>query len=177
MEKKFLKLIESNITRSLRGGFLVGDYVEVVKDYKSHIEYKELHPQVKDAIEELVKSKLNIRVIGVNDTHPVRYSGNPDNMNGIVTLVIAADQGGSRRYNNVTVPSCICKTVDYYPNYAPIPDQFNYQAKITLKPEEFGDVESGMKGVTYSLPEKNVKLKKESTEESTYTSVYLEGLQ
>mgnify|MGYP006954635761 CR=1 FL=1 len=60
MEKKFIKLIEANYTRATRGGFLVGDYIEFVKNYKSHPEYKELHDQVKDSIDALLKSKLKL---------------------------------------------------------------------------------------------------------------------
>ena len=51
MEKKFIKVCESAISRYTRGGVLVGDYVEFVKGYKSHPEFKELHDNIKDAID------------------------------------------------------------------------------------------------------------------------------
>lgn len=175
MEKKFIKLMEAN-TRATRGGFLIGDYVEFVKNYKSHPEYKELHDQVKDAIQELLKSKFNIRVISINDELPARYLGNPENINGRVMLVIATDMGGGRRHgDNVIIPPCLVKKIDYSPNLAPFPDEVTYQNKEIHTPEEVDPVDGGLKGGTYSLPTKNVKLP-QAKKSISYTVNYLKGL-
>jgi len=186
MEKKFIKLIESNITRATRGGFLVGDYIEIIKNYQSDPEYKRLHDNVKKDLDELVNSKLHLRVIGVNDTQPLRYPGNPESMTGNVILSVAIDQGGGRRYYNVLVPSCLCVTKDFYPNYAPFPAEFSYDNKEILQPKEFGEVESGQKGLTYSLPTGNTKIpvskpkskkKSKKVRKESYTSGYLSGME
>jgi hypothetical protein len=176
MEKKFIKLVEANITRATRGGFLVGDYVEFKKGYKSHPEYKELADHVKDAIQDLIKSKFNIRVISVNDETPARYLGNPENINGKVVLVIHADMGGGRRHGeNVIIPSCLVTKIDHYPNLAPFPDEVTYQNKEIHTPEEVKPVDGGLKGGTYSLPTKNTKLP-QAKKSKSYTASYLDGL-
>jgi hypothetical protein len=181
MEKKFIKLVESNITRSTRGGFLVGDYIEIIKSYKSHEAYKNLHDRVKADLDDLVNSKMHLRVIGVNDSLPQRYLGNPESMTGNVILSIAMDAGGGRRYNNVLVHPDLCVVKDFYPNYAPFPDQCNYDNKEILQPKEVGDVESGAKGVTYALPTANVtikvgKTKKSKIRKESYTADYLDNM-
>jgi len=182
MEKKFIRLVESNITRATRGGFLVGDYIELMKTYKSHEEYKKLHDNVKKDLDSLVDSKQHLRVIGVNDTQPQRYGGNPEMMTGHVILSVAQDQGGGRRYYNVLVPSCLCVVKDFYPNLAPFPDQFNYDNKEIHQPEEVGEVESGAKGVTYALPTVDIKIpvekvKKTKVKKESYTTEYLSGME
>ena len=42
MARKFLKLIENTISRYSNGGFLTGDVVELVSNYKSKDSYKKL---------------------------------------------------------------------------------------------------------------------------------------
>lgn len=178
MEKKFIKLIESLNTRLTRGGFLVGDYVEFFKNYKSHPEYKALNDMIKKSIDELANSKLNIRVTGINDTHALRYPGNPDQMNGHVTLSLSEDQGGGRIYGNTLVPSCLCKVLDHYPNYPKFPDEWNYDNKEILKPIEVKTVESG-NGVVYNLPKEDTKIKpsssksKKKVNKESYTAEYV----
>lgn len=176
MEKKFIKIMESALSRYTRGGFLVGDYVTFVKGYKSDEKYKELNEIVKDAIEELIKSSLHIRVVGVDDYSPVRYPGNPDTANGIVSVKIAADHGGGRMFGNITVPPCILSVVDYYPNYAPFPDSLTRPNNEIIKPEEAEKVNGGIKGGDYSLPTKNTKLKGSKKKAESYTTNYLAGL-
>lgn len=158
MEKKFIKLLETAMARAVRGGFLVGDYVELVKNYKSHDEYKDLSDDVKSKIDDLSKSDLNIRIINVNDVPGLRFPGNTDLMTGQVNVTIAQDQGGGRYYEPIIVAPCILKRVDHYPNYPKLPDSFNLTSKVTLKPEEIKEVDGGIKNGTYSLPKKNVKL-------------------
>jgi hypothetical protein len=182
--------MESIITRATRGGFLVGDYIELISNYKSHQAYKDLHDNVKKDLDSLVDSKLHLRVIGINDTQPQRYGGNPDMITGHVILSLAQDQGGGRRYYNVLVPSCLCVVKSFYPNYAPFPDQFNYDNKEILQPQEVGEVQSGAKGITYSLPttdttipvaktatKKKKKKKKKKVQKESYTSEYLSGME
>jgi hypothetical protein len=158
MEKKFIKLLETAMSRATRGGFLVGDYVELVKNYKSHDEYKELHDDIKTKIDALTKSDLLIRVINVNDIPALRFPGNTDLMTGQVSVTIAQDQGGGRYFEPIVVAPCLLKRIEHYPNYPKFPDSFNQNSKVTLKPEEIKDVDGGIKGGTYMLPTKNTKL-------------------
>lgn len=193
MQKKFIKLIESSITRATRGGFLVGDYVVIVKNHKSRKEYKDLSDPMKEAIGNLAKSKLHLRITGINDVPAMRYSGNPDNMSGNVVLSVSEDQGGGRIYGNVLVPSCLCTVKDFYPNYAPFPDEWSYQNKEIHKPMEIKTIESGIKDINYNLPTKDTKMgtsdtkkvsikikkkksvRKESFIQESYTARYLDG--
>jgi hypothetical protein len=178
MEKKFIKVCESAISRYTRGGILVGDYVEFAKGYKKDQEYTALHDNIKDAIEELIKSGLRIRVSGVDDYYPTRSPGNPDTANGKVSVKISADQGGGRYLYSITVPPCLLTTLDYYPNLAPLPDAFNRDDKHTDTPEEVKAVDGGIKGGDYSLPTQNtvVKPTKGKKKEVSYTANYLKGV-
>jgi hypothetical protein len=178
MEKKFIKVCESAISRYTRGGILVGDYVEFTKGYKKDEQYIALHDNIKDAIEELIKSGLRIRVSGIDDYYPVRYPGNADTSNGKVSVKISADQGGGRYIYSITVPPCLLTTLDYYPNLAPLPDAFNRQDNLTHTPEEMDKVDGGIKGGDYSLPTQNtvVKPTKGKKKEVSYTQNYLKGL-
>jgi hypothetical protein len=182
MEKKFIKLIETTITRVTRGGFLLGDYVKFVKNYKSKKEYKDLNDSVKEVIDDLAKTKLNVRVVGINDKQPHRYPGNADLMTGEVILALAEDQGGGRTHGNVFVPSCLCKVVDHYPNLAPFPDEWTYDNKEIHKPVEVKAVDGGSSGFTYELPKTDTKIKPSSSKKKTvnkesYTSEYLSGIE
>lgn len=189
MEKKFIKLMESNITRSTRGGFLVGDYVEFLKNYKSKRQYKELNDSMKDAVDHLANTELHVRVVGVNDTKSTRFQGNPDEMTGNVVLSLAEDQGGGRIYHNVLVPSSLCKVKDFYPNYAPLPAVWSYDNKEIHKPVEVKQVDSGSSGIDYALPTKDTKIKPSSTSKKkkkkvsvkinkeSYTAGYLSGME
>jgi len=178
MEKKFIKVCESAISRYTRGGILVGDYVEFVKDYKKHEYYKTLNDNIKDAIEELIKSKLRIRVSGINDYYPTNFPGNPDISNGKVVAKIAADQGGGRYIYSIMVDPCLLTTLDYYPNLAPLPDVFNREDNLTHTPEEMDKVDGGIKGGDYSLPTQNIVVipTKGKKKEVSYTQNYLKGL-
>lgn len=182
MEKKFIKLIETTITRATRGGFFVGDYVKFVKNYKSKKEYKDLNDSIKEEIDNLAKSKLNVRIVGINDKQPLRYPGNADLMTGEVVLALAEDQGGGRTYGNVFVPSCLCKRLDHYPNLAPLPDEWNYDNKEIHTPKEVKPVDGGSSGNTYQLPKEDTKIKPSSSKKKTvnkesYTSDYLSGME
>lgn len=156
----------------------MGDYVEFAKGYKKDKEYIALHDNVKDAIEELIKSGLKIRVSGIDDYYPARFPGNPDTANGKVSVKISADQGGGRYMYSITVPPCLLTTLDYYPNLAPLPDAFNREDNITHTPVETKAVDGGIENGDYSLPTQNTTIKptKGKKKEVSYTASYLKGL-
>lgn len=137
MSKNFIQVCESNITRYTRGGFLVGDYIEFVKGFKEHEPYKKLAKNVQDLIDQMIDSGLHIRVVGINDTTPTRYPGNPDTDAGGVILNIALDNGGGRYTHYTVLPPCCAEPVNYYPNLAPLPDGVVRPNGEILKPVEF----------------------------------------
>lgn len=176
MEKKFVKVLESVMSRYTRGGFLVGDYVEFVKNYKNNKDFKGLQDIHRASIEELIKCGLRIRVISVDDYYPVRFPGNPDTSNGLVSVKIAADQGGGRQLYAVNVPPALLKVIDFYPNLAPFPDQFTRPNNEILEPKEVDDIDGGVKGGNYSLPTKHTPLKGSKKKSESYTVNYLAGI-
>lgn len=141
MNKHFIKLWESAIQRFTRGGFLVGDYVKFVDDHTSCDEYKSLPAELQNQLQDLIDSGLHIRVLNIKDVHPGRYPGNIDTQNGnSVVLDIAADHGGGRYVGQFTIPSCLVKTIEYYPDVAPsIPDVLVRPNKTIIKPVEVED--------------------------------------
>jgi len=170
MNKKFLSVCESALTRFSRGGFLVGDVLKFVKAFEKHEEYKQLGSNVHDLIGEMLKTGLHVRVVGINDAAPARYPGNPDTMTGSVVLNIALDNGGGRYTHYCTVPSCIVEPENFYPNLPPMPDSVVRPDGTTLKPIEFkyNDTEASnqtlksmqgdkLKDTNNTLPDKNVK--------------------
>jgi hypothetical protein len=176
MEKKFIKLLESAISRYTRGGFLVGDYVEFVKNYKSLDAFKQLQDMMQETIDDLIKSGLRIRIIGVDDYIPVRFPGGAENSNGKVSVKIAADHGGGRHIYAITVCPSLLTVLDFYPNLAPFPDQFTKQNNEILQPKEVGEVDGGIKGGVYTLPTKNTVLKVAKSKKKkgdSYTANYL----
>ena len=139
MNNKFINLWESAIQRFTRGGFLVGDYINFIDDYKSHDSYSELPQELQDQLEDLIAGGLHIRVLNIKDTQPGRFPGNIDTQNGnSVVLDIAADHGGGRYVGQFTIPCCLVQRIDYYPNVAPaIPDGLIRPNKTQIKPVEF----------------------------------------
>lgn len=176
MEKKFIKVLESAMSRYTRGGFLVGDYVEFAKNYKTIKAFKALQDTQKDAIEELLKCGLRIRVIGIDDLIPARFPGNPDTSNGMVSIKIAADHGGGRQLYALTVCPSLLKVIDFYPNLAPFPDQFTRPNNEILVPKEVDKVDGGIEGGNYSLPTKNTPIKGTKKKSESYTVNYLAGI-
>ena len=137
MTKNFLQVCESNITRYTRGGFLVGDTIKFVKDFKSHEPYKQLSKNVQDLIDQMIESGLNIRVVGINDSTPAYIPGNPETQTGGVVLNIALDNGGGRYTHYSILPPCCAEPVDFYPNLAPLPDGVIRPNGELIKPVEF----------------------------------------
>lgn len=203
MKKRFLQLCESVTERHTRGGVLFGDYVKFADDLKSHDEYNALGCNIKDLIDEMQKSGLHIRVVGVNDLNNTRYPGNPETMNGNVVVNIALDNGGGRYTHYCTVPRCCVYPInDFYPNVAPpLSDKLvrpngtviePIELKIEGEGETFLQTRKTQQGVSIKeteleLPKKQVKIpasaaktpkvdKPEKLKESFDTSRYMVGV-
>ena len=137
MQKKFVKLYESVISRYTNGGFLVGDYVVFAKDFDKKEEFQKLGNNVKDFISEIISSGLNIRVVGLKDVYPLSRPGNPDTRIGNnLAIDIALDNGGGRYSHYVTVPPCCLELKESDGiNLPKMPDAFNYRSIDTTMKE------------------------------------------
>lgn len=155
--KKFEALFEAAMNRYQRSGFLYGDRVKFVDGFKTHDEYKELGQNVKDLIDQMLNSGLNIRVTDVKNKYPSITAANPTQSTGQVFLDIALDSGGGRYTHLCTIPSCLVSTVDDSPNLPPIPDEFRRKNKFTIKPEE---LEQDEEHITRKTDRGNGKLQK-----------------
>ncbi len=135
--RKFLEICESVLTRTERGGFLVGDMVEIT-------DFNKIDDNIKDGLKELVGQGVNIKVVDIVNKYPSDKPGSQLNNSGDVILVVSADYGGGRYVGKFTVPTGCCKVIDTYPNLHPIPDALKRDNIITIKPElvqSFDDLE------------------------------------
>lgn len=174
MAKKFDIVLETALGRyTNNAGFLVGDYVTFKKKFKSIPCYENLGDNVKKMIDEILSSDKLIRVRGISNVMPSRAPGNTENMNGMVTITIAVDEGGGREYNYVTVPHNLLELVELDgANLPKLPKSMNYdkeshntvgQAKET---KEVVANSSFKNSGSRELPKTNTKLKY-ATEPST----------
>lgn len=134
--KKFLSLYESYMTRYERGGFLVGDIFKFNGNFRSHEDYKVLGQNVKDLIDQMIDSGLNIRVVGIKDTTSPIYPGNPQTSSLQVILTLALDSGGGRYTHLVAIPCCLGQPQPCGPNLPPIPDAIRRKNRVNIKPKE-----------------------------------------
>lgn len=154
----FLKICESVLMRTERGGFLVGDVVEIsnLNDVDDHI---------RDDLKALIDQGLNIKVLDIVNKYPSAQPGSQQNNTGDVTLVVGADYGGGRYAGRFPVcPSC-CKVISSYPNLDPVPTALRRDNLITIKPEivpgydgEEFKKQTAATGGDYKLPTKNAKI-------------------
>lgn len=136
MTKKYLTLVENYLRRSQRGGFLVGDVFKFNDNFKSSPQYKNLGQNIKDMIEDMSKTGLHIRVVGINDVNGQRYPGNPQTSSTDVQLSLALDNGGGRYTHYITLDPSLGQPETYYPNLPPIPDAVKRKEKVNIKPKE-----------------------------------------
>lgn len=197
MSKNFLEICESVTQRYTRGGFEVGDFVQMVKGFETHEPYKSLGSNVKDMITQMIQTGLNLRVVGINDAIPARYPGNPETANGEVRVTIAVDNGGGRYTHYCDVPTCCVEPIHHYPNLAPLPDSCVRPNGTIIKPQEFvsntdnklavdqtimADQGGIKKKVVVGLPTKNIKIPSQTVKGANdpsvdnYTINYMKGV-
>lgn len=185
--KKFKTLFEAAMNRYQRSGFLYGDRVEFVDNYKSHDEYKDLGQNVKDMLDQMVNSGLHIRVTDIKNKYPSITAANSTQSTGQVFLDIALDSGGGRYTHLCTIPSCLVKHIDDGHNLPPIPDAFRRKNKFTFKPEELEQDEEHITRKTdrgsgkltpteLSLPKSNTKLPSEPASKDPAINAYVKAL-
>jgi hypothetical protein len=182
MAKKFDIVLETALSRyTNNAGFLVGDYVKFKKNFKSLPFYQTAGVNVKELIDKIASEDKHIRVRGISNIMPSRAPGNTENMNGMVSITIAVDEGGGREHTYVTVCHSMLDPVELDgANLPKLPDSMNYEREKEAssgKPEEAKEVEArkGDKSAgKRSLPDKNIKLSNTSSAPNP-TKIYLAG--
>ncbi len=135
--RKFLEICESVLTRTERGGFLVGDMVEIT-------DFNKVDAGIRDGLKEMIGQGVNIKIVDIVNRYPSDKPGSQLNNTGDVVLVVTSDHGGGRYVGKYHVPTGCCKVIDTYPNLSPIPDALKRDNVITIKPEAvptFDDLE------------------------------------
>ena len=117
-------VMESVNRRNDVGGYLPGDVVKFRKDYKSNITYKSMPSTMREELDELVKSGLNIKVVQVGDRLSGVSAGNQFKKADDVIVTVSGDQGGGRYYNTFTVGIDMIEPVLTNDPNPTIPDQF-----------------------------------------------------
>lgn len=124
MGLKFDEIYESVVSRYQIGGFLPGDIVKFRPNYKSCDCYNAMHSVMKQELDDLVKSGLNIKVIQVGDKLSGASAGNQHKTADNVVITVAGDQGGGRYYGSVAVKPEMIDIVDSNNPNPDVPDQF-----------------------------------------------------
>jgi hypothetical protein len=167
MGKKFDAIFESVIQRYQAGGFLGGDPVKFVANYKATNTYKDMPPHMQEEIDRLATSGLNITVTQVGGKVSPASAGDQFRTSSSTTITVAGDQGGGRHYGFVTVTPDMLEIQDNGTNLPPVPDQFRRKDKITIKPQKVVDDPKNITRVTDKGNGKNtptnLKLAGEST--------------
>lgn len=121
---KFDEIYESVVSRYQVGGYLPGDIVKFRPDYKSCDCYKAMHSTMKEELDNLVKSGLNIKVIQVGDKLSGVSAGNQHKTADNAVITVAGDQGGGRIYGSIAVKPEMLDIVDSNNPNPTVPDQF-----------------------------------------------------
>jgi hypothetical protein len=139
MEKRFKKLYEATLSRYTRGGFLTSDRVKFADNALKNDFFKNQPDSVKQAVQELINSGLNLRVRNVKSAMPaVMGAGNPDDFGYSFTIEIVPEIAPGRYDVNkaVTVPANLLVHQNDGINLTPVPDRLKYDNKVQIKPEE-----------------------------------------
>jgi hypothetical protein len=139
MDKKFVKLYETTLSRYTRGGFLTSDRVKFVDKALNNDFFKDQPDSIKSAVKELIDSGLNLRVKNVKSAMPaVMGAGNPDNYGYGFTIEIVPEIAPGRYDINkaVTVPSNLLVHQNDGINLTPIPDKLKYNNNVQIEPTE-----------------------------------------
>jgi hypothetical protein len=187
-----MSLFESAMGRYQRGGFLVGDIFKFSDNFKSHDEYKSLGQNVKDFIDEMIESGLNIKVVNIKDDAPQRYPAGDNSSSLHTVLDIALDNTGGRFTHRCSIPCCLGQPGESpYPNLDTIPDEFHRKDKVNIKPEEVSEDEENLANKTdrgdgklsqteRKLPTQNTQIPSSaatpSMEVNAYTKDYMKNL-
>jgi hypothetical protein len=197
MNKRFVKVYESIVSRYTRGGFLTGDVVKFVPDVLRDPFFKNVDDTYKAKVKEYSECEETIRVRNIKSTFPaVMGAGNPD-YNGYSFGIEISKEIAPGTYENggIVVPQHLLTKVESYPNLPAVPDKFKKEDPTQITPKEVKDeseevpyfapgrtrtADLGNKKDTKSetsLLNKNVKIPsspaKGATDPASYTANYL----
>lgn len=140
MNKRFLRLYESWLTRYNHGGFLQGDIVKFKDDALKHYYLKTQAEDLIQNIKDLKDGGLTLRVTNVINKFPaVMGTGNPDDVGPDFTVEVGQDEGGGRIIKTAIVHVGMIDKVDTVPGLEEVPDKRKYDNKIKIKPVEVKD--------------------------------------
>jgi hypothetical protein len=140
MNKRFLKLYESWLTRTNHGGYLQGDIVKFKANALKHDFVKTQANDLVKNIEELIKDGRTLRVTNVINKYPaVMGAGNPDDVGPDFTVEVGLDEGGGRMYKTAIVHVGMIDKINTVPGLEEVPDRNKYDNKIKIKPQPIKD--------------------------------------
>lgn len=140
MNKRFLRLYESWLTRYNHGGFLQGDIVKFKDDALKHYFVKTQADDLVQNIKDLKDAGLTLRVTNVINKFPaVMGTGNPDDVGPDFTVEIGQDEGGGRIIKTAIVHVGMIDKIDTTPGLEEVPDKHKYDNKVKIKPVEVKD--------------------------------------
>jgi hypothetical protein len=140
MNKRFLRLYESWLTRYNHGGFLQGDIVKLKDGALKHPFLKLQAEDLVQNLKDIVDSGLTLRVTNVINKFPaVMGTGNPDDVGPEFTVEIGADEGGGRIIKTAIVHVGMLDKIDTVPGLEEVPDKHKYDNKVKIKPVEVKD--------------------------------------
>lgn len=167
MGKKFDAIFEAVVSRYQVGGYLPGDLVKFRPGYKSTPCYNAMHSVMKQELDEVANSGLNIRVVQIGSKrNNVSYAIDAKTADDVV-ISIACDYGGGRHYGAIAVSPDMIDIVDASNPSPPVPDAWYHDDNTNFKPEEYKADPNNITRVTDRGNGKNVptdlKLAGEST--------------
>ena len=142
-QDKFTKIFESNFQRFQGGGLLAGDVVKFIDNVIENEWLKTQANTVRDKIQEILDTDLNIRVASVFAKRPaVAGSVQQDQQTDDYYCDVALERAPGLFTDLITVPVHLVTVVDTEGNLAPIPDSFRHDDKSHINPVE-PDLEKG----------------------------------
>jgi len=143
MNKKFLKLYESWMRCTNRGGFEVSDIVKFKDNALKHDFIKKSSDEIVKFVKDLINDGCALRVKNITNTFPaVMGAGNTDDTGAGVMIEVCREIAPGRfEEAGVLVHPDMLARIDVYPNLTPVPDKFKRKEKINIKPKEVKDEE------------------------------------
>jgi len=141
MNKRFVKVYESIVSRYTRGGFLTSDVVKFIPDVLKDAFFKDVDDTYKAKIKEYSECEETLRVRNVKSTFPaVMGAGNPD-YNGYSFGIEVSKEIAPGVFENggIVVPQHLLVKVENYPNLPAVPDKFKRKDNTQIEPVEVKD--------------------------------------
>lgn len=183
-QNKFKKIFESNFQRFQGGGVLAGDIVNFIDNVLKDEWFDTQTTNVKERIEKMLDSDLNIRVSSVYGLRPAHGGAKQQDQQADEYYVdVAQELAPGMLSDIVSCPVKLITPVDLEGNLAPIPDSLRYDDRSHIKPEvvELDEGEDEADGVfgtktkdgDKTLPDEDTPGLGDAAEDQIDTSVYM----